>query len=242
MVTLEIKKREKEDSQKLGKERLIPAVFYGKKEKSTSISVKLNDFLKVWKEAGESSVVSLRGDGEEKEALVYEVQWDPVTGLPRHADFYVFEKGHKVEVKVPIEFVGVAPAVKELGGTLVKVLHELNIEAEPRDLPHEIKVEITPLTNFESRVLAKDLKLPPGVTLLEKPDEVVALVEEIKEEVVEEAPPPDLSQIEVEKKGKKDLPAQAGEEVEGEAQAPIQEGKKSSAPESKKSSEGKKSS
>jgi large subunit ribosomal protein L25 len=212
MIILDIKERKKSDNRKLQKEGLIPAVFYGKKEKSTPISIKLNDFLKVWKEAGESSVVSLRGEGEEKEALVYDVQWNPITGLPRHADFYVFEKGHKLEVPVPLEFIGVAPAVKELGGTLVKVLHEIQIEAIPKDLPHDIKVDISSLSNFDSQILAKDIKLPEGVTLLEKPEEVVALVEEIKEEVVEEAPAPDLSQIEVEKKGKKDLPLQAGEE------------------------------
>jgi len=88
---------------------------------------------------------------------------------------------------------------------LIKVLYELNIKAMPKDLPHEIKVDISPLENFESRILAKYIKLPEGVELQEKPEEVVALVEEVKEEVeVVEATPVDLSAIEVEKKGKKE--------------------------------------
>lgn len=183
----------------------MPAVFYGKKEKSTPVSVSLAEFLKVWKKAGESSVVALKREGgEDLEALIHEVDLDPVTDTPRHADFYVFEKGHKIEVHIPLEFVGVAPGVKDLGGTLVKVLRELKIEAMPKDLPHEIKVDISTLTNFDSQILAKDIVLPSGVTLVEGADEVVALVAEAKEIVEEVSAPIDLSAIEVEKKGKKE--------------------------------------
>ncbi len=184
----------------------ITAVFYGKKEKSTSISVSLAEFLKVWKKAGESSVVALKRTegGEDLEALIHEVDLDPVTDVPRHADFYVFEKGHKIEVHIPLEFVGIAPGVKDLGGTLVKVLRELKIEAMPKDLPHEIKVDVSTLTNFDSQILARDIVLPAGVSLLEGADEVVALVAEAKEIVEEEVAPVDLSTIEMsEKKGKK---------------------------------------
>lgn len=204
MITLEAKKREGNNNEKLRSEGLIPAVFYGKKEKSTPISVNMNQFLKVWKEAGESSVITLEGEMGNKDALIKDVDIDPVNGNPRHADFYVFEKGHKVEVNVPLEFIGVAPAVKELGGTLVKVLHEISIEAEPKDLPHEIEVDISSLLNFESQILAKDIKLPQGVVLIERAEEVVALVEEMKEETDEAPTEVDLSSIEVEKKGKKE--------------------------------------
>src|SRR5579872_1869532 len=113
----------------------IPAVFYGKKEKSTPIVIKQTDFMKAWKEAGESTVVALETPEGVKESLIHEIDFDPISGSPRHADFYVFEKGHKVKVDVPIEFVGVSPAVKDMGGALVKVLHALKIEAMPKDLP-----------------------------------------------------------------------------------------------------------
>ena len=215
MLALSAQKRDKktEKNQKLQKGGKIPAVFYGKKEKSMPISIDLAEFNKVLKEAGESTVITLKIENGEKEALIKDVDFDPVTNVPRHADFYVFEKGHKLEVSVPLEFIGVSSAVKESGGTLVKVLYELNIKAMPKDLPHEIKVDITPLENFESRILAKDIKLPEGVELQEKPEEVVALVEEVKEEVeVVEAAPVDLSSIEVEKKGKKEE-EEAGEET-----------------------------
>lgn len=182
----------------------IPAVFYGKKEASTPISVSKTAFLKAWKEAGESTVISLDTPNGVVESLIHDVDFDPVTGSPRHADFYVFEKGHKVKIDIQLEFVGVSPAVKELGGILVKVMHEVKVEAMPKDLPHSIEIDISSLTTFESQILAKDIVLPTGVVLVENDEEVVALVSAPREEKEEEAAPIDLSLIEVEKKGKEE--------------------------------------
>ncbi|MHB0977906.1 MAG: 50S ribosomal protein L25 [Minisyncoccota bacterium] len=190
----------------------IPAVFYGKKEPSTPISINTVDFLKVWKQAGESSVVVLETPDGEKESLIHDIDFDPVNGTPRHADFYVFEKGHKVEVEVPLEFEGVAPAIKDLGGSLVKVVHAVRVEAMPKDLPHDIKIDITPLVDFSSQILAQDIVMPHGVTLLEKPEEVIALVSAPREEKEEEAAPVDLESIEVEKKGKDEVPEEGASE------------------------------
>jgi large subunit ribosomal protein L25 len=75
-----------------------------------------------------------------------------------------------VEVHVPLEFVGVSPAVKELGGTLVKVLHEINIEALPKDLPHDLTVDISTLAGLDDKILVQDIPLPPGVTLNREAD------------------------------------------------------------------------
>jgi len=188
----------------------IPAVFYGKKEASTPISIMEKDFLKVWKEAGESTVVTLQiGDpstelGVSKESLIHDVDIDPVSGVPRHADFYVFEKGHKVEVALPIEFTGVSPAVKDLGGILMKVLHELKVKAMPKDLPHNIEVDISSLIEFGNQILAQDIRMPAGVELDLSTEEVIATVTAPREEKEEEPAPMDLSQIEVEKKGKEE--------------------------------------
>ena len=227
----------KESPEALRQKGLIPAIFYGKKQKSTPVVVKIADFTKVWKKAGESSVISLKIDGSSFDCLIYDVDVDPLKSTPRHADFYVFEKGQKLKVKVPIEFTGVAPAVKDLGGVLVKVLRELEIEAAPKDLPNKIEVDISTLIDFKSEVLGKQIKMPNGVILITGAEEVVASVYEPKEEKVEEAPTaPDLLTIEVEKKGKKEeagaegaavatttAPAKGGEKA---AEKPEQKGKK----------------
>ena len=214
MLSLKAEKRDpKTKPEMIRKAGKIPAVFYGKKQASTSISIPKNDFLKVWKAGGESAVVSLETPEGSVESLIQDIDFDPVTGAPRHADFYVFEKGHKVKVETAIEFTGVSPAIKDMGGSLVKVLHALKIEAMPKDLPPSITVDISSLTTFESQILAKDIKMPEGVTLLEKLDEVVALVSAPREEKEEEVVAPiDLSAIEVEKKGKEEVPGEEGAE------------------------------
>jgi large subunit ribosomal protein L25 len=191
----------------------VPAVFYGPKEKSTAITLKQSEFKKVWKEAGESSIITLKNGSEEHEALIQEVAVHPVTGIPEHADFYVIEKGKKLEVAVPLEFVGVSEAVKG-GNILVKVLHELEIEALPKDLPHNIKVDISALTGVDSQILARDLKLPSGVLIKIDPEAVIAAIAVAKEEPEEVVA--DISAIEVVgAKGKEE--AEGGEGAEGAA-------------------------
>ena len=214
MLTLKAEIRDKTDKlDRIRKAGRVPAVFYGKKEASTAISIPQIDFLKVWKAAGESSVITLETPKGIKESLIQDVDLDPLTGIPRHADFYVFEKGHKVEVELSLEFTGISPAVKDLGGMFVKVLYKLKVEAMPKDLPHGINVDISSLVSFGDQILARDIVLPAGVKLRENPEEVVALVSAPREEKEDEAAEPvDLSEIEVEKKGKE-------EEAEGVPEA-----------------------
>ena len=223
MLTLQAEKRDiKINPEEIRKTGKIPAVFYGKKEASTPISIPKIDFLKVWEEAGESSVVTLNTSDGEKESFIHDVDLDPVTGNPRHADFYVFEKGHKVEVALPVEFTGISPAVKDLGGTLVKVLHEIKVEAMPKDLPHNLTIDIGSLTQFGDQILAKDIQLSSGLELKENPEEVVVTVAAPREEKEEEAAPIDLSAIEVEKKGKE---VEASGEASTETEEKKEEGK-----------------
>lgn len=211
-MTISLKAEKREKVGKLGALRnsgLFPAVFYGHKKEATPIQTNKADFLKVWKNAGESTVVKISMPEGDVEALIHDVDLNPVTGEPRHADFYVFEKGHKIEIAVPIEFVGESPAVKELGGSLMKILHEIKIKADPSNLPHQIEVDISSISQLEGQVLAKEIKLPTGVELIENSDEVVVTVATPKAEKVEEAPV-DLSSIEVEKKGKQEADSAEG--------------------------------
>lgn len=211
MLELKVENREEETKD------TIPAVFYGKATPSTSVSVSLADFKKVWNEAGESTVVTLKTKEGDHDALIHDVQLDVVRDEPIHVDFYVFEKGKKIEVEVPLDFIGKSPAVSDLGGILVKALHELSIEAQPKDLPHDIKVDISALVDFESVILAKDLQLPEGVELAVDPEEAICSITEPKEEEEEETGDVDLESIEVEEKGKK--------EEEGEEETPAEENK-----------------
>lgn len=186
----------------LRKEGFIPAVFYGPKNPATSITIATKEFTKVWKEAGESSSVTLATESGEFSTMIHDVAVDPVTSTPMHVDFYVIDATKELEVAIPIEFTGVAPAVKGGLGSLVKVMHEVVVRALPKDLPHNVTVDISGLVSLDSQILAESVTLPKGVTLATKGSDVVAAVAGIKEEV--ESAPIDLSAIEVEKKGKKE--------------------------------------
>lgn len=204
-ISIQTEKREKigklESLRKVG---LMPAVYYGHKKESTPIQIKKSEFLKAWKSAGESTVIKLSTPSRDMEALIHDVDLDPITSEPRHADFYVFEKGHKVEIEVPLQFIGVSLAIKDLGGVFIKILHEIRVEAEPMNLPHQIDVDISSLTELEDQILAKDIIMPEGVELMENPNEVVVTIATSKAEKIEEETPVDLSQIEVEKKGRQE--------------------------------------
>ncbi len=219
MITLEVQKRDAKTSlSTLRSSGQMPAVFYGKKEKSTAIQLPYAIFEKTLKDAGESTILHLKGTGIDVDVLIHDVDLDPVTDKPRHADFYAIEKDKKLEIKVPLEFIGVSGAVKDLGAVLVKVMHEIEIEALPKDLPHKIDVDLSSLAAFDDVIKAQDLKLPAGVHLKVKPEEIIASVYEPKEEV--EAAPVDLSKIEIsEERGKK-------EEEGAAAEAPKKEEKK----------------
>lgn len=190
----------------------MPAVIYGPKQEPVSITVDRRDFEKVFKKAGESTVVTITVDGKAIPTLVHDVDHDPVTNAVRHADFYAIVKGQKVEVEVPLVFVGESAAVKA-GANLVKTLHEIEVEADPMNLPHELSVDISLLAAIGDQVTAGQIKLPSGVVLVTDAEEIVAIAAAANEEVLDEpVAAVDMSAIETSvEKGKK--------EEEGEAEA-----------------------
>jgi large subunit ribosomal protein L25 len=189
----------------------IPAVVYGPKQESVSITIGRRDFEKVFKAAGESTVVTVTVDGQAIPTLIHDVDHDPVTNAVRHADFYAIVKGQKVEVMIPLEFVGESAAVKA-GANLVKTMYEIEVEADPMNLPHNLTVDISKLTEVGSQVLASDIALPQGVVLVGDADEVVAIAAAANDEVIEDTVAEvDMTQIgDSVERGKKEEDADAG--------------------------------
>jgi large subunit ribosomal protein L25 len=204
----------------------IPAVVYGHKVKNILLDVDYKDFQKVLREAGESSLIELdiEGDNDPKGApravLVHELQKDPVSDQFIHIDFFQTSLTEEVAVKVPLIFEGTSLAVKDLGGTLVKNISELEVKALAKNLPHEIKVSIDGLNNFGDHILVKDLILPKDVKATAKLDEIVVSVaqpakveEELAAEIEEKVE--DVEKVEKEKKV-----ADVVEETKEEKKAP----------------------
>jgi len=163
---------------------------------------------------------ALPADGEKNLVLIHEVKFDPMTGQPTHADFYQPILTEEIQVKIPLIIEGEAPAVKNLGGTLVKNISEIEVKALPQHLPKEIKINVNGLETFEDKVLIKDLQLPEGVKILRSPEEIIARVaqpekveEELKKPIEEKVE--EVEKIEKEKKDK-------GEEEVKEPTAPAE--------------------
>mgnify|MGYP001605311548 CR=1 FL=1 len=193
------------------KEGKIPAVLYGKGEENKSLFIDFKEFNKIWKKAEESTVITLKNPSDSKfskDVLIYDAAIDPLKNEPIHVDFYALEAGKSITANVNINFEGISPAVKELGAVLVKVVHELEIEALPKDFPHEIKVSVSKLVNIGDKILVKDIIMPPGVKVLAKADAALVLVKAHEEE---KEPEKEMSieDIEVEKKGKKEEATEA---------------------------------
>src|SRR3989344_398574 len=137
----------------------LPAVLYGHKVDTTQIEISEREFAMAFRKAGESTIVNLVVDGQTRPVLIHEVQNHYLKGKPIHVDFYAVNMAEKVKVHVPIHFSGESPAVKNLGGTLVKNLSEVEVECLPGDIPQAFEIDISSLNTFEGAI-----KPEPGVT------------------------------------------------------------------------------
>ncbi len=223
MLTLSAKIR-KELGKKvkvLREKGILPGVLYGPKMKTaTSIEINLKEFEKIYKDAGESSLISLEVDNKKFLVLIHEMDRDPLTNKLLHIDFYQPSLEKEVAVTLPLVFEGEALAVKDSGGTLVKNISEIEVKALPQNLPHEIKVNIENLKTFADNIKILDLKLPEGVKVQRAAGEIVAHVlapvkveeELVKpiEEKVEEVEKVEEKKIEKEEKVEKEERVEKG--------------------------------
>lgn len=169
----------KESSDKANRLRradFTPAVLYGSGKETKGIKVKKADLEKAYATAGEATLIDLKiKDGETVTAVFKDVQRDPLKSNIIHADFYRVDMEKKLEVEVPLHFIGEAKAVKELGGTLVKNMESVETRCLPGDLIDKIEVDISGLAAFNDHIAIKDLKVPATVEIMAGPDEIVAL-------------------------------------------------------------------
>jgi len=157
---------------------LLPAVVYGQKTKNLALVLNSQEFETVFKETGESSLINLKIKGQKQDlpVLIHDFQKDPLSGKIIHVDFYSPDMEKEVKTFVPLKIDGVSLAVKDLEGTLIKNISELEVKALPMNIPHEIVVNIDSLDVFGKEIFVKDLKVPEGVEILKDPEEVVVLV------------------------------------------------------------------
>ncbi len=217
MSVLTAKPRDKKETlATLRKEGFLPLVLYGVKTKNLALKVDLKEFKKIYQEAGESSLISLKieGDKEESMVLIHDTQFHPLSDEIIHADLYKPDLKKETEAAVPLEFIGESLAVKNLEGTLIKNIQEVEVKALPQNLPHEIRVDVSKLETFEDNILIKDLVLPEGVEVLKDEAEIIVSVAP-PTKVEEELEKPIEEKVdEVEKVEEKKEEEEEGEEEE----------------------------
>lgn len=218
MLELNVKTRTTQGKKvhKLRKEGFIPGVVYGPGIESFAVEVPYNAFEKINKEAGPGTLVDLKTEGKEDlTVLIHESTRDVVTDKFIHVDFYKVRLDREIQVSIPLVFDGEAPAVEELGGTLVRNIHEVTVEGLPHKLPKEIAVDISKLKTFEDKILINDVKAPGEVTITDDPENTVAFVEEPrKAEELEERPEEEVEKVEVE--GEKEARKEEADKGTGE--------------------------
>lgn len=169
-------RKPEENINALREQGFLPAVLYGRGVENLSLTLDKKEFEKIYKQAGESSLVSLSVGDKKFLVLIHSIQKHPLTGDFIHIDFYQPSLKEETEAKIHLEFVGIAPVEKELGGTLVKDIQELEVKALPQDLPGKIEVDISNLKAFDDNILVKDIKVPEKVKIVRDGDEVVASI------------------------------------------------------------------
>jgi large subunit ribosomal protein L25 len=197
----------------------IPAVLYGRGLKSQTVQVDYKELNKVYQNAGSTSLVMLKLDGKsDHPVLIRELQLHPLRSTVMHVDFYQVRMDEEIRALVPLHFEGTSSAVKDKGGVFVRSMDEIEVEALPQDLPHDISVDISVLDNFEKVIRIADLKLPKGVTILHEDDEVIALVQAPRTEAELEELTAEVKEDVESVEGVKKEEAEEGADAEAEAE------------------------
>ncbi len=186
----------------LRKNGRIPGVFYSRNIKPFSFEVQ-EQALNPLVYTSQTHLISLEIEGhDEHECIVKDIQFDPITDKVVHFDLYGLTKGEKIELEVPIQFLGSAVGVKE-GGIVQQVLHKLNIECLPKDIPNHLEINITQL-KLGDAIHVSDLNFE-NITIITSEDSVVVAVTHPKvekEKVEGEEGEAEAAQPEVIGKGK----------------------------------------
>ena len=223
----------KEKGEKVRWTSQLPAVVYGAGKATESLSLSPQEFIKLYKQAGDSSLIDLVLDGKPAgKVLVQEVQADPVSSKIIHVDFRRIDMNKEMTAPVVLRFVGEAPVVKASGGTLVTTVSTVEVKCLPKDLVSHLDVDISGFISYDQVIKIKDIKLPAGISIVSPNAEDLvmkaarALTEdEIK--AMEEASkaPVDLSKIESAGKKKEEEAVEGDEKAAAPAEAKKEEKK-----------------
>jgi len=171
---------------RLRREGLVPAVLYGNGAPSLPLQIEREALQQLLHREGRSTLLQLKLDGRRATtALVKQVQYHPTSGELLHVDFQRVGAREKLKARVPLHFVGEAPAVGLGNVVIVRSLDEMQVECYPADLPAALEVDLSQLHEPGSAIRVKDLHPGSKVTILDQPDQVVASAAATRKELAE---------------------------------------------------------
>ena len=194
---------------------LLPAELYGHDMPNLHLSVNAKDFEKLYKTAGKNTIINVVTDGAPKPALIYNVQRHPVSGDIESIDLYAVRMDEEITAKVPIVFTGESEAVKAGLGVLIESMDEIEIEALPSNIPHEIAVDISKLKEIGDSIYVKDIIITGKFKFNIDPENVIVSISGLasEEEAATTEITPDQVVVETEeKKAERDAAKSAGED------------------------------
>jgi len=193
-IILEAKAREitgKKVSE-LRDQEMIPGIVYGKKLEPINISLSSKEFTEIFKQAGDTSVIDLKIDNEKAhKVLIQNVDYTPTRDRITHVELLAISLTDKVKVGVPVVLINTENPEK-LGGNLILNLDEIEVEALPNDLPHQIEIDCSVFTEFGHTIYVKDLKLDSKLKIHEEPETPIVSFDE--PEQAEEEPKPEATE------------------------------------------------
>jgi large subunit ribosomal protein L25 len=163
---------------KLRREGLLPAVVYGPAVQGVQpISLVTRDFVKIFAQAGSSTLLSLNVQGSgTRQVLIHQATYDHYHRNLIHIDFFAPDMQAALTVHVPLAFTGEAPGVSVQDGIALHITSEVQVRALPADIPTAIEVDMSALTEIGSQLTAGDLHLPQGVSLATPADDVIVRI------------------------------------------------------------------
>jgi large subunit ribosomal protein L25 len=173
-VKLNAAKREDKKASDLRNNKLVPAIVYSSGDTPTQIQVVSSEIEKILAEGHEAALIDLNLGAEDIKVIIKDVQIDPVKGNTLHVDFYAVNMKQEVNINIPINFVGIAPGVKDHGGILNINRESLDINCLPGDIVESIDVDLTVLTDMDSAINVNDITLPSGITLASEENDLIA--------------------------------------------------------------------
>ncbi len=180
---LTIERREGSGSQKaraVRKQGKVPGILYGHGGNADSIAIDSRSLSDLLHHGGRTSLIELELDGKKLDtALVREVQIDPVTRRAIHIDLQRVSANETVHTKLPLVMVGTPDGVRNFGGVMDVIVHEIEVEGPANKLPDHLDVNVENL-GIHEHITASGIPLPKGFKLLGNAEAIVVTVEASK--------------------------------------------------------------